>query len=404
MDRADERVESMISVLAGPRESSLAQACSSVAHRTYGELLPAGRSLMMFGTSPEMRGGIAAVVASLRAGGLFERIHTDYVVTHVEGSAGTKLAQYFRALRDAWRLLRAGRVGLVHAHVSSNGSFWRKSILLALARRFGVPTVFHLHSGGFGEFAARGWGGPLLRWWIRRTLEASTVVVVLSQRWAQWTYEFAPRSRIEVVGNPALTPESMPDAAGRDSANGPGRVLYLGMVSKPKGCYDLLHAWVTFRRRAPGWRLSVGGNGEVGQFLAEAERLGIRGDIDFLGWVSGADKDRELRRADIFVLPSYAEGMPVSVLEAMAYGVAVVTTPVGGVPDMMQPDEHGLWIRPGDVDGLAQRLADLARSAELRSRLAAAAREQVMCHNSVPVVISRLLQVYRRALAGEGTY
>jgi len=394
-------VDPMISPLTSNPTESMAHASTPVVPSAVGEMLAADRYLMMLGTGPKMHGGIAAVVSSLRAGGLFERVHTDYVVTHVEGGAGAKLAQFLRALRDAWRRLRAGRVGLVHAHVSSKGSFWRKSIVLALARRFGVPTVFHLHSGGFGEFAAHGWGGPLLRWWIRRTFEASTIVVVLSQRWGQWVRGFAPQSRIEVVGNPAFTPEVMPGAAGRDSANGPGRVLYLGSISKPKGCYDLLRAWVTFRRQAPGWRLAVGGNGEVEQFLAEAERLGVRGDIDFLGWVSGADKDRELRRADVFVLPSYFEGMPVSVLEAMAYGVAVVTTPVGGVPDMMRPDEHGLWIRPGDVEGLALRLADLAGSLELRSRLAAAGREQVMRHNSVAAVIERLLQVYQRALAEE---
>ena len=140
------------------------------------------------------------------------------------------------------------------------------------------------------------------------------------------------------------------------------------------------------------------GNGDVDAFLKEAERLGIREDIEYLGWVSGSKKDAELATADIFVLPSYKEGMPVSVLEAMAFGAAVITTPVGGVPDMMTPDVHGLWVQPGDVVGLAQALERLANSADLRGKLTSAAREHVIAHYSTQTVLNDLKSVYREVL------
>jgi glycosyltransferase involved in cell wall biosynthesis len=179
-------------------------------------------------------------------------------------------------------------------------------------------------------------------------------------------------------------------------------VLFLGWIYDFKGVYDLLHAWVLFRQRCPGWKLVVGGKGEVDRFLAEADRLGVRPDLEFLGWAGPETKVAELRRADIVVLPSYSEGMPVSVLEGMAYGAAVATTPVGGVPDMMQEGVHGMWMQPGDIGGIAETLARLAESAELRRRLARAAYLHVVEHNSVEATLRPLLALYAR-LAPSGS-
>lgn len=348
---------------------------------------------VMVGTDPAMRGGIASVVSAYRDGGFFEWARVHYIASHVDGGALAKTWRFLCALVSLTRTLAASRVSLVHAHVSSKGSFWRKALLLWVARRFGVPTICHLHSGGFADFAARGWGGPVLRAAIRSTLESSSAVVVLSERWAAWAREFAPLSRVRVIGNPVHVPSQPIESRSVGPGEG-GRVLYLGLVCEAKGCFDLLRAWSMFRSRVPGWRLAIGGNGEIDRLLAEARRLGIAEDIAYLGWVSGAAKERELSCADVFVLPSYKEGMPVSILEAMAYGAAVIATPVGGVPDMMVPDVHGLWFEPGDVAALAQCLERLAGSPDLRRRLSQAARERVLAHYRTETVLDGLKSLY----------
>jgi glycosyltransferase involved in cell wall biosynthesis len=290
-------------------------------------------------------------------------------------------------------------VVLAHAHVSSNGSFWRKAILLWVARRFGVPTIFHLHSGGFDAYASDSGGSALRRWCIRRTLESSTAVIVLSERWATWARGFAPKSHIRIVGNPVQVPaHATPPSGAEGETKGGGRVLYLGLICDAKGSFDLLQAWARFRARVPGWRLLVGGNGEVERFLAQAQRLGIRDDVDYLGWVSGAEKERVLSIADVFVLPSYKEGMPVSILEAMVHGAAVIATPVGGVPDMMVNERHGLLVDVGDADALADSLERMATLPELRERLTAQAREHVLANYSTQTVLSRLKAIYRETI------
>lgn len=350
----------------------------------------------MLGTSPEMRGGIASVVSALRDGGLFEQAQVRYVATHVDGGPLAKFAKFTSAVVLTLHALASRRAALVHAHVSWNGSFWRKALLLWLARCFRVPTIFQLHAGGFDVFAEE--GGQLRRSCVQHTLEVSDIVVVLSERWANWVRSFAPAARVRIVGNPVRIPATL--AVRQRSGTGPaGRVLYLGMVSEAKGAFDLLRAWLEFRKGTPGWRLVVCGNGDVDRFLAESKDLGIRDDIDYLGWVSGRDKDFQLANADIFVLPSHNEGMPMSVLEAMAFGASVIVTPVGGVPDMMRRDVHGLWVQPSDIEGLASCLAQLANSRSLRDDLAAAARQHVLANFSVEATISRLCDIYRDVLA-----
>jgi len=362
-------------------------------------LLEAGRFVLMVGTSGSTQGGIAAVVNNLRDGGLFDQVPTVYVESHCDGSRWDKARRFVVGLGRTVSQLQSGRVALLHAHVSSGGSFWRKSMILSLARWCRVPTVFHLHSGGFSKWASKPGIPALWRGWIRHTIESSSVVIALNQATKTWLAEFAPRARVIVIGNPVIIPPSPdPGALPVAPAAAAGRVLYLGWIYDFKGCYDLLQAWVLFRQQCPGWRLVVGGKGEVKRFLGEAEKLGVRGDIDFLGWVRGEDKEQQFRRADILILPSYHEGMPMSVLEAMAHGIAVVATPVGGVVDMMVPDVHGLWIQPGDIEGISARLVELARSPERRRSLGGAAREHVIAHNSVASVIGQLIGVYRGVL------
>jgi len=359
------------------------------------KFLPAGRGVLMLGTHTDTRGGIAAVIQTYRSCGLFERIRVIHVPTHCDGSLLTKARMYLRATIEVFLLLARGQVALVHAHVSSRGSFWRKSLLLALARQFGIPTIFHLHSSGFPAWCEEpGLVSKLRRRWIARTLRYSDIVIVLTKRWEIWAQKFVVHARIRVVGNPIELPTDKPDSKPRVYKASSGRVLYLGWIYDFKGIYDLLNAWTIFRQRHQDWKLVVGGKGEVERFLAEADRLGITGDLEFLGWISGDEMDHQLRRADILVLPSYNEGMPISLLEGMAYGATLATTPVGGIPDMMQDHIHGLWMKPGDMESIAYTLSALADSPELRENLSKAAYHHVAMNFGSEVCLRKILQIY----------
>lgn len=333
-------------------------------------------------------GGMAAVVDGYRADGLFDRHQVRLIQTHRPGGLLRRLVIAGAALLTFVRLLAGGRVRLVHAHVAARGSFWRKSLFAVVARRFGVPVILHVHGSEMQAFA------DALPAWQRRIVAAQLTaccsVIALSDRWADYLRALAPGSHVVVVPNYVPLPPSPRHHVERAVPT----VLFLGLLGERKGIFDLLQATALLRDRGIGIRLAVGGNGDVDRCRRHVAELGLVDRVELLGWVSGAAKQRLLSDADLFVLPSYNEGLPMSLLEAMSWGLPVVSTTVGGIPDLVRHDVDGLLVAPGAVEPLADALARLVSSVELRRQFGNAARERVRSHFSGTVVLQALDRLY----------
>ena len=346
--------------------------------------------VLMVGTSLGGRGGIAAVVDVLRGDGWFERECIVYVATHVEGGKLVKLACALRGLATAARTCLIARPAIVHVHSSSHASFLRKSLVLWLARRSGALTIFHLHGGGFRRYAGEA-AGPLLRRWIRHTLEASSCVIALSPGWAGVVHEFAPRARPEVLPNPVRLA-----AAPRRAEV--GRILFLGRIAPAKGVDELLQACARLAPQHPALQLVLAGEGEQGWARRRAAELGIAGRVELPGWLAASEREAQLARAWLFCLPSHAEGLPMAMLEAMAAGVPVVASRVGAIPDLVTDGVEGLLAAPGDVDALVRAIGRLLADRALHTRLACAARGCIETHCSLEVVCGRLGALYAQLM------
>ncbi|MBZ2206833.1 glycosyltransferase family 4 protein [Massilia sp. R798] len=349
----------------------------------------------MIGTALSGKGGIAAVVSVLDQDGLFAREGVRYLATHADG---TRAAKARVALAGFWRTALAcltERPAVVHAHSASHASFFRKSLLLLIARRCGARTVFHLHGGGFRDFATRE-SGALARWWIRHTLEASSVVIALSAGWAAFLAGFAPRATVRVVPN-AVDVARLASASAEEA----GRVLFLGRAEPAKGVYELLAAVAALAPRFPALRLALGGDGDLALLRTRAAQLGIAERLDILGWIGPQDKADQLARAAVFCLPSHAEGLPMALLEAMAVGKAVLVSDVGAIPEAVTDGDNGLLVAPRDVAALAAALERLLSDHALRRRLGAHARQTVAERFSTAVVGATLSGVYRELCQGD---
>jgi glycosyltransferase involved in cell wall biosynthesis len=346
----------------------------------------------MVGTALEGKGGVAAVVSVLRQHGLFERERVRYVATHREGSMAVKACG---ALSGFWNTLLAcvrQHPAVVHVHAASRASFVRKSIVLLIARLAGSKTIFHLHGGGFRQFATVE-AGALMRRWIRHTLEASSVVITLSSSWAQFVNAFAPKARVAVV------PNAVPLAPPATTQPEAGRILFLGRLERAKGVFELLAAGALLAPRFPALRLVFGGEGDFAALRRRAAELGIEDRIELPGWIEADQRDEQLARASVFCLPSHAEGLPMAMLEAMASGRAVVASSVGGIPETIVDGGNGLLVPPRDEAALARALTQVLGDEALRARLAGAARATIEQHYSTEVVCGQLSALYRE-LAG----
>ncbi len=343
--------------------------------------------VVMLGTGPATRGGIASVIAAYRAAGLFERWPIAYVETHCDGGVRDKLTLAVRAFVRVLGAFMRGPVGVVHVHAASRWSFWRKSLFMAAALACGWPIVFHLHGGGFARFH-REECGPLRRRIVRFFLDRAAVIVVVSERWAAWMAKATTNPRIVCIPNPVALP---PDSC---IAREPGLVAFSGRCSAAKGVFDLLDAAALLTRRCPDLRLECAGDGDLGAVRAYAARLGLEARLATPGWIGPSEHDALLARASVFVMPSHAEGLPMSLLEAMAAGCPVVAAAVGGIPDLVVHGVNGLLLPAGDAAALAGAIRTLLQDPALAARLGREARATVAARYTTERSLERLGQIY----------
>lgn len=354
-----------------------------------GEGCPVGpRLILMLGPSLDYPGGMTEVVRCYRAAGVFDLWPLRYVATYAGRPLLAQLRTWLPALCTQLGLLVQRRVALVHVHSAAYGSFWRKSLLCALACAFRVPYVVHLHDGRFTRFYQQ--KSFLFRFLIRTVLRKAARVVVLSRHWRDEVRRIEPAARTAIVGNPVAVPAALPGL--RRAAR---TVLFLNWLHREKGVLDLVRAMPAVLRAVPQARLVLAGSGDSGALLELARALGVAQSLRLPGWVEGSEKDALLREADVLVLPSYYEGLPMGVLEAMARGVPVIATPVGGIADLIDDRVNGLLVEPGQPGALARAIIAILTDPALGRRLREAAHREVRSRYSTASVLEALEVLYR---------
>ena len=346
------------------------------------------RLILMLGPSLDHPGGMTEVVRTYRAGGAFDAWPLRYVATYAGRGLLTRLQMWLWALGTQLGLLMQRRVALVHVHSAAYGSFWRKSMLCALACAFRVPYVLHLHDGRFTRFYRQ--KGFVFRFLIRTVLRKAARVVVLSRHWRDEVGRIEPAARTAIVANPVAVPAALPGL--RRAAR---TVLFLNWLHEEKGVLDLVRAMPAVLRALPQARLVLAGSGDSGALLELARSLRVAQSLHLPGWIGGSEKDALLREAGVLVLPSYYEGMPMGLLEAMARGVPVIASAVGGIPDLIEHRVNGLLVEPGQPEALARAIIAVLGDAALGSRLREAAHREAGERYSTASVLHALELLYR---------
>lgn len=339
------------------------------------------------------RGGMRSVVEAYQRDGFLNKEDVTLVTSYVDGGFLHRQLILLKGLFQFLVLLVTKRIELVHVHSAMRGSFWRKSIFARLARLFGVPVLLHLHGSEMKPFYER--QSPSLKREIQRQLEKATRVVVLSESWREFIAQIAPAARITVVPNYVTMP-ALPPATARD----PHKVLFLGLIGQRKGTFDLIPAFAAVSGH-PDVKLVIGGNGQIEEARAAVADCHAQSRIELAGWVSGDAKEAHLMRSGIYVLPSYNEGLPMSVLEAMAAGLAVITTRVGGIPELITHGVDGLLVEAGDRQALTSAVQMLLDDEPLRQRIAEAGRLRVEQHYSDRAVLPLLHRLYADCARGQ---
>jgi glycosyltransferase involved in cell wall biosynthesis len=299
------------------------------------------------------RGGIGAVID------VYSKHITPFkfIPTYVTKSFFKQFVTYIAAVfKLIWFCITDRQIKILHIHHASRGSFFRKSVLVLVGKIFGKKVILHIHGGGFHHFYNR---AKHIRSVIRWTLENSDAVICLSEMWRKYYSSTFKLKRLVIINNVIEAPLTSHASSLANESNGSLKLLFLGHVTEKKGVFDLLKVLASerdaFQHKV---KVTIGGIGEVERLEKTISDNQFNGDVSFAGWVNGSRKAELLNNCDVYVLPSYFEALPISILEAMSYGKPVISTNVGGIPEIVKPGFNGWLFQPGDHQALSNILRE----------------------------------------------
>ena len=315
--------------------------------------------VLVIATSRKTRGGITSVIKAYENSPLWNEYHCKWIETHRDGGAFTKLSYLLRGF--LLFLVNVPFYDIVHIHTSEPPSALRKLLFMVVSRLLGKKVIVHFHSFSV-DTTIKG----KYQWVYRYLFGKADCVLALSKYWQDelcHTFGFKP-DKVKVLYNPCTTEVSDKVYPKKKT------ILYAGTMNARKGYAVMIKAFAKIANKYRDWRIVFAGNGDIEEGKALARQLGIADQTIFLGWVRGEDKDIAFKEASIFCLPSYAEGFPMGVRDAWAYGLPVITTPVGGIPDVAEDGKNCLLFKPGDMNNLSEQMEKMINSMPLRNDFA----------------------------------
>lgn len=326
------------------------------------------------------KGGIACVLKTYK-----DNVYRPF--RFIPNSKGGLLANLWYLTKSyiqcGWIYLVDKRIEIVHIHTASYNSFKRSALFIKQAKHFGKKVVCHIHAGSFREFR------ETCPAFVDKHLKMCDAIVALSEFWRKYYADELGLQNVVVVHNIIASPQPI-----QVKKDGRFHILFLGLITEAKGIFDLLE---TIQDHEEEWRnriiLHVGGNGKVEKFKQLVIDYQLEDMVVYEGWVSGEKKASLFNLADAYILPSYTEGVPISILESMSYGVPVLSTPVGGIPEVIHSGENGILFQPGNKSAMADAINKLLNNKKLCQLMSE--RELVEAKDYLPEsIVCQLEAVY----------
>ena len=314
---------------------------------------------------------------------MWQDYHCRWIGTHRDGNRLRKLWYFGKAFLLFVVLLPF--YDIVHFHFSLTNSAKRKYPLFRLTKFFGKKTVLHLHCGSQIDDI---WND------IYQTMfEQCDCGILLSE-----SLRYKVEKHIGIVDKMKVVYNPCPLISDNVQYKKQNVILFSGTLYEGKGYMDLIRAFGKIASLYREWKVVLAGNGEIEQARSLSSELGIAGQVEILGWVSGEEKNRVFCEAKALCLPSYAEGFPMAVLDAWAYGLPVITTPVGGIPDVAIDGENMLLFPPGDVDVLVKKLEMVINNENLRDNLSKESLKMAQYTFNLKTVTKQVREIYEKIM------
>lgn len=351
--------------------------------------------ILMVGNDQSVKGGITSVIQQLLAYDWNSMgVEMNFLPTYIEASSIKKITLFAQAYKNIKKTIRTDKTDVVHIHMSYKGSFYRKYLIHKLCKKYDVPDVIHLHGSEFQKWYNE--SNSRTKKKIRNLLTESSSFIVLGDKWNKAIKEIEPKTKTIVVSNTVHIPDYTTSWDGDTF-----QILFLGVLIKRKGVADLIRAISLLKKedRLNNIKFIIAGSGSEEESLKQqASELQVESWIEFAGWTDGKAKERYLKESQALVLPSYNEGLPIAVLEAISYGLPVIATDVGDMAAAVREGENGFLIKPGDVSALADRIIKITEDKSRYDQMSAKSKEIACDEFSDSRYFKKIYNCYREAV------
>lgn len=343
--------------------------------------------VLIVATSRKTRGGITSVVKAHETGEQWKKYHCKWIQTHRDGNNIRKVLYFIKAYTEFFFLIPF--YDIVHIHVASYSSLKRKRYFLALAKLWHKKTIAHFHPHKPEVIFEKSTQQDYIKFF-----KSVDKIIVLSPQWKRWLEEaLTIKDNVLVIYNPCPSVELT-------AANHTLKyILFAGTLYRRKGFDTLLKGFARIAHKYKDWFVVLAGNPKTENdkllMATLPKQLGIETQVKFPGWVTGKEKENLFRNASIFCLASSAEGFPMAVLDAWAYGIPVVCTPVGGLPDIVKDGKNVLLFDYGDEQTLASQLEKLILDENLRDNMSKESLKLAHSTFNVKNINKQIEQVYQ---------
>ena len=326
------------------------------------------KNILVIGGDLTSNGGIASVIkayyAVYRKGNYPFKLFLLKTYYYKDKSKLFELLVFIQSIFRFFQLVLFRNIKLLHIHSSADISFVRKSIFVILGKVFNKKIIIHIHSSKFYDFFMS--ENKFLTSYIRLVFYSCDLVIVLCNDWEQKLKTKYPKANIKRLVNPVVLPEENIKIY-QASISAKFTILFVGFFIESKGIKDLLKvARMIKDKNIIDLKIQIAGKGELENYIKQfIEENKLQDLVVLVGWISGKKKEELFRSSDVFVLPSYKEGMPISILEAMSYGLPVISTNIAGIPDVITDGENGYMIIPGDTTELYNKIIYLKENKQL---------------------------------------
>lgn len=352
-------------------------------------------NVLMVGVDQSRKGGMWTVVENyLMDKDFCQQTNLMYIPTATFGSIPHRLLFSAKAFIRIYRQLRKQKTDIIHIHMAERGSTFRAGIIEKIAGHFGCKIIIHMHGA---EFAA--WYnhcGNYIQKIIRKVLDRADTIIILGSYLKDFINPLIVDSnKIQVLYNAVQMPETNPYSADAK------QILFFALPIPRKGIFDLLQAYKQIDEsiRQKYQLLICGVSSEYQESLSKKiYDLCLQDTVSVTGWINGDQKLNIIEKTAINVLPSYSEGLPMTILETMAYGIPNISTNIAAIPEVIQNGENGILIKPGDIEGLSKSIKTLLLDKKSRMKMSNKAYMTIKENFELQGHKTKLINIYKKVL------